>query len=408
MITMKRPFLMIHFLTILPIEIIKKPKTRRKHARKKTTPKPRPTAAPPSARIPIDWRRDELRKPRHTPKPSDLWSIPFSYTFGTLKSTEGQVVREFWLKNRSVSFVDVELSSSSQPLLANSRWKYPYRVNYDITNWKMIARLLHQNHREIPERSRVQILVDAETFLSHSDTPQLFVYMLGYLVEEQDLGVSLIGMNAIYRLFDSFRGIDLPELQLYLAPVIAQLDKLLDESQTDTEQAALWLIDPTRLDGGWHRRIRYTMTFTSKSKGTHWSTAVQLAGCSHGDRVVKLAAKQIVATKNAAIFASALQSDFSLHYNAKFREALWTQIGKMTVQERSLLFSADEVEPRPASKILLHSIRTLEELSQVRSLVENWGQKMSKHLEYIERHLRWKLHVSRTSLREFFSNHATI
>ncbi|KAK6053218.1 hypothetical protein COOONC_09275 [Cooperia oncophora] len=145
-----------------------------------------------------------------------------------------------------------------------------------------------------------------------------------------------------------------------------------------------------------------------KSKGTHWSTAVQLAGCSHGDRVVKLAAKQIVATKNAAIFASALQSDFSLHYNAKFREALWTQIGKMTVQERSLLFSADEVEPRPASKILLHSIRTLEELSQVRSLVENWGQKMSKHLEYIERHLRWKLHVSRTSLREFFSNHATI
>ncbi|KAK6053221.1 hypothetical protein COOONC_09278 [Cooperia oncophora] len=161
-----------------PIEIIKKPKTRRKHARKKTTPKPRPTAAPPSARIPIDWRRDELRKPRHTPKPSDLWSIPFSYTFGTLKSTEGQVVREFWLKNRSVSFVDVELSSS-QPLLANSRWKYPYRVNYDITNWKMIARLLHQNHREIPDRSRVQILVDAETFLAHSDTPQLFVYMLG-------------------------------------------------------------------------------------------------------------------------------------------------------------------------------------------------------------------------------------
>ncbi|KAK6021220.1 hypothetical protein OSTOST_13116 [Ostertagia ostertagi] len=75
-----------------------------------------------------------------------------------------------------------------------------------------------------------------------------------------------------------------------------------------------------------------------KSRGTQWSTAVQLAGCSRGDRVVKLAAKQIVATKNAAIFASTLQSDFSLHYNARFRRALWTQIGKMTAEERSLLF----------------------------------------------------------------------
>ncbi|KAK5967186.1 Aminopeptidase [Trichostrongylus colubriformis] len=436
-----------------PMEIIAKPKKKRKHGRKKTTPEPKVTATPPSARIPIALRREELRKPRHTPKPSDIWSIPFSYIFGTLKSTEGQVVREFWLKNRSVSFVDVELSSS-QPLLANPRWIYPFRVNYDTTNWKMIARLLHQNHLEIPERSRVQILIDAETFLAQSAMPQLFVYMLGYLANEQDLGVSLIGMNAIYRLFDSFRGIDIPELQLYLAPVVAQLDKLLDDSQTDTELAALWLIDPTRLSKLYQLRCmtnrptcdhqtqaRRWMVFPNslhddvhkqvtavchflfthnatreesllevqlKSRGAHWSTAVQLAACSHGDRIVKLAAKQIVATKNAAIFASSLQSDFSLHYNAKFRRALWTQIGKMTAEERSLLFSADEAEPRPASKILLHSVRTIEELSQVRSLVESWGQKMSKHLEYIERHLRWKLNVSQTSLREFFSNHATI
>lgn len=67
-----------------------------------------------------------------------------------------------------------------------------------------------------------------------------------YLAQEQDLGVALIGMDAIHRLFDSFRGVDLPELQLYLAPAVAQLDKLLDSSQTDTELAALWLIDPTR------------------------------------------------------------------------------------------------------------------------------------------------------------------
>ena len=72
--------------------------------------------------------------------------------FGSVKSTEGQVrhfiyqrnsniqvVRQFWLKNRSLSFADVELIAS-QPLVANPDWVFPYRVNYDYNNWKMIAR----------------------------------------------------------------------------------------------------------------------------------------------------------------------------------------------------------------------------------------------------------------------------
>ncbi|KHJ96040.1 hypothetical protein OESDEN_04003 [Oesophagostomum dentatum] len=410
------------------------------------------TAVPPSPSISILSRRDELRKPRHTPKPTDLWNVPFTYTFGSVKSSEGQVVRQFWLRNRSVSFVDVELSPS-QAVLANPNWGYPYRVNYDITNWKMLARLLHQSYQEIPAKSRIQLLVDAETFLAHSDLPQLFVYILGYLSDETDLGVALIGMSAIHRLFDSFRGVNLPELQLYLAPAVAQLDRLLDDSQTDTELAALWLIDPSRLvpllqnlrknprhchkllqakrwmnfpnslNDDVHKQVTavchyfFTHNVTReeslleaqlKSRGGQWSTAVQLAACSHSERVVKLAARQIVATKNAAIFASTLQSDFSLHYNARFRKALWSQIGKMTTAERRLLFSVDEVKPQPASRILVHSIRSLDELSQVRTLVEDWGPKMSKHLEYIERHLRWQNRMSQTTLREFFSNRATI
>ncbi|KAE9415971.1 hypothetical protein Angca_008383 [Angiostrongylus cantonensis] len=427
-------------------------KQRRKHGRRKTK-KLRTTSSPAFSSISIHSRREELRKARHTPRSTDIWSIPFSYTFGSLRSSEGQVVRQFWLKNRSSSFLDAEISPS-HTLLANPNWIYPYRVNYDITNWKMIARMLHQNHREIPVKSRMQIIIDAETFLSISDLPQLFIYILGYLAVESDLGVALIGMDAIHRLCDAFRGVHLPELQLYLTPAVAQFDKLLDQSQADSELAALWLIDPTRLSKIYQLRCitnRHTcdhqvqarrwmmfpnflhddvhkqvtavchFLFTNnvtgkeslleaqlKTRNSHWSTAVQLAACSHADRIVQLAAKQIVATKNAAIFASTLQSDFSLHYNRKFRKALWNQIGKMTTEERRLLFSADAINPHPASKILIHSIRSLEELNQVRLLVTDWGPNMSKHLEYIERHLRWKLRVSKTSLREFFSNHATV
>uniref|UniRef100_A0A0K0CXN8 Peptidase_M1 domain-containing protein n=1 Tax=Angiostrongylus cantonensis TaxID=6313 RepID=A0A0K0CXN8_ANGCA len=383
-------------------------KQRRKHGRRKTK-KLRTTSSPAFSSISIHSRREELRKARHTPRSTDIWSIPFSYTFGSLRSSEGQVVRQFWLKNRSSSFLDAEISPS-HTLLANPNWIYPYRVNYDITNWKMIARMLHQNHREIPVKSRMQIIIDAETFLSISDLPQLFIYILGYLAVESDLGVALIGMDAIHRLCDAFRGVHLPELQLYLTPAVAQFDKLLDQSQADSELAALWLIDPTRLSKIYQLRCitnRHTcdhqvqarrwmmfpnflhddvhkqvtavchFLFTNnvtgkvctlsqlKTRNSHWSTAVQLAACSHADRIVQLAAKQIVATKNAAIFASTLQSDFSLHYNRKFRKALWNQIGKMTTEERRLLFSADAINPHPASKILIHSIRSLEELNQV-------------------------------------------
>lgn len=45
----------------------------------------------------------------------------------------------------------------------------------------MVPLQLHQNYREIPAKSRMQILLDAETFLAHSDLPQLFVYILGWV-----------------------------------------------------------------------------------------------------------------------------------------------------------------------------------------------------------------------------------
>uniref|UniRef100_A0A1I7XE56 Peptidase_M1 domain-containing protein n=1 Tax=Heterorhabditis bacteriophora TaxID=37862 RepID=A0A1I7XE56_HETBA len=436
----------------LPLEYVQRMKKKKHSTRVKK--KQRPPTVRPSPDILIEARREELRKTRRVRDPSDVWSIPFSYMFGSLKSSEGQVVRQFWLKNRSLSFADVELAPS-QPLLANPDWAYPYRVNYDMKNWKMIARLLHQSHLEIPTKSRMQLMIDAETFLSQSNLPHLYIYILGYLAHESDLGVALVGMDAIHRLVDAFQGSTINNsLRLYLSPVIAQIDKLMDESQADTELSALWLIEPTRLsklyqlrcaaniascdqDAQTKRWLEFPSSYLEdvhkqvtavchflftnnsekethmlesqlKSRGSQWSTAVQLAACTRSDRLVKLAAKQIVATKNAAIFASSLQSDFSLHYNPKFRSALWTQIGKMPLDEKRLLFSVNESDPQPASKILLHSVKSIDELRQVRSLVPDWGPRMSKHFEYIEQQLQWQDKVTRGVLTDFFSNDDTI
>lgn len=65
-----------------------------------------------------------------------LWWIPFNYLFGSRNSTLSEA-REFWLCNRTIRFVDVGMTRKEY-FLANPNWIYPYRVNYDVENWKMI------------------------------------------------------------------------------------------------------------------------------------------------------------------------------------------------------------------------------------------------------------------------------
>ncbi|CAB3406551.1 unnamed protein product [Caenorhabditis bovis] len=398
-------------------------------------------------------RRDELRKPRRVRNPADLWTIPITYMFGSLKTSEGQVIREFWLKNRTVSFGDGEISPT-QAVLLNPDWKYPYRVNYDLLNWKLLARQLHQSHQEIPDKSRMQLIVDAEYFLGNSNNPHLYLYLLGYLAHETKLEVMLFGIDAVYNFIDMFKATELNQaILIYFAPVVSQMDRLLAESQIDAETASLWLVRPERLSklyqlrcatslpscknayhtqkwihapDEWTEDVNKQVTAVChqlfattkqedlqsvhdilddrlKSNGPKWVLMVQLAACSHDYRLLKKTAKAIVNTKNAAVYASALQSDFSLHYNAAFRKYFWAEIARMSTLEKTALFSTNSTTILPASRILLHSIRTIDELQQVRGLLTNWGALMTLHFEYLERYLLWISTISQGVLHQFFS-----
>ena len=88
-----------------------------------------------------DTKRRQLRAQKRTKNGATakgpLWSIPFSYAFGSVRSARGQTIRQFWLLNDTVRFVDVGLDRE-QFLLANPHWVYAYRVNYDLQNWRML------------------------------------------------------------------------------------------------------------------------------------------------------------------------------------------------------------------------------------------------------------------------------
>ncbi|GMT23881.1 hypothetical protein PFISCL1PPCAC_15178 [Pristionchus fissidentatus] len=408
----------------LPIDYRRTTERKRQRHRKKTRSGSKTRE---SSDIVVEKRaEDNRKKSRHSP--SDRWSIPFSYMFGSIKSTEGQVIRQFWLKNRSISFTDVELSPTA-PLLANPEWAYPYRVNYDYANWKMITKLLHDNHNEIPLKSRMQLIVDGEFFLSQSGLPHLYIYLLSYLQSEESLGASLLGLDAVHRLIESFQGSPvLPHLIRYLTPVISRLDRHLLESQSDVELASLWLLDPHRLTRfyqlrcaanltscereedvrAWFLRGHYSSDMHQKTtalchylavngggkeahrieselkKATADPILLQLSTCVRDNpKLAETAAKIVVAQRNAAVYDSVLRSDLSQqHYNFEFRRSLWKSIGFLSETDRRFLFSVDEI---------------------VKSLLPSWGR-IGIHLQFLNRLLSWQDRVSTGVLSKFFSS----
>ncbi|KAI1732678.1 peptidase family m1 domain-containing protein [Ditylenchus destructor] len=397
----------------------------------------------------IGGRSRQERAEKIDSRKSQLWWIPFSYSFGNTRSTKGQTIRQFWLKNDTIRFVDVGLSAD-QYFLANPHWVYPYKVNYDVDNWKMLITQLHKNHLEIPVMSRLQLLVDAETYLKQSGVTHLYVHFLSYLKAETELGILLAGLDSIYSLVDLHSASTIVgPLLLQFAPIIQQIDRMLEATMADPELAALWLLSPhrlaklyqlrclanlgtcendkqvaqwlsfpTALDGEHHQQITAICNFLFsqagpseiallmgllRQKSTQWSVTIQLATCVRDETLIRSAVEQILRTRNAAVFASALKGSYSIQYNRKFREIFWRGIANMSLNERQLLFAVNTGKPDRIARILLHSVRGLDELNQVESLLHQWPDHLRVHFKYLRRKLEWVHGRAREQIHRFLT-----
>ncbi|KAL3081643.1 hypothetical protein niasHT_033054 [Heterodera trifolii] len=380
-----------------------------------------------------------------------LWPVPFSYSFGSAHSVRGQTVRQFWLLNETLRFVDVGLDRA-QHMLANPHWVYAYRVNYDTQNWRMLIAQLHKNHQEIPTMSRMQLIVDGETFLRQSANTH-------YLAHEDDLGVLLVGLDALHALLELFSASDVfGTMLVHFVPVIRQLDRQLSLTAahgTDPELAALWLLSPLRLAKLYQLRCAANLGTCAETKqvrrwlahptalaadnhqqlsalcqhlfahagpaevallsgllkqfsaaqrrrheqrhgdegGTAFAAVIRqlCSACVQDEALVRQAVAEILRTRNVIVYSSALNSGYTVNYNRKFRELFWTGLTQqLNIHERQVLFAVNTGKSNRMARILLHSIRSLGELNLVeRVVLHQWPESLRVELDYLRRKLSW-------------------
>ncbi|KAI6175278.1 Glutamyl aminopeptidase [Aphelenchoides bicaudatus] len=401
---------------------------------------------------PTEIHQQPSPKRRRNPGGPNLWSIPFGYSFGSVRSSSGQTVRQFWLHNETIRFVDLGVQSY-QYILANPHFIYPYKVNYDIDNWKLLIDQLHRDHNEIPVMSRMQLIVDANTYLKQSGIPQLYVQLLGYLAKEEDLGVLLVGLDSLHDLVQMVSGTSLVgPLMIHFIQVIQQFDRQLELTASNAELAAVWLLSPTRLtklyqlrcvanlvtcdqnkqvqqwmsfpnslDADHHQQITAICHFLftqagpaelailmgllkqpiSSANSHQWSVNIQLATCVRDEDLIEGIVDQIVKTKNAGVYLSVLENSYSVQYNRKFREIFWRGIGRLSLHERHMLFAVNTGKPDKIARLLLHSVKTFEELDLVTSLLDTWPAHLKIHLESIRRKLEWLQKAAISQIHKF-------
>uniref|UniRef100_A0A914ZRW8 Nematode cuticle collagen N-terminal domain-containing protein n=1 Tax=Parascaris univalens TaxID=6257 RepID=A0A914ZRW8_PARUN len=134
-----------------------------------------------------------------------------------------------------------------------------------------------------------------------------------------------------------------------------------------------------------------------------WSTNIQLATCVRDEEILKTTVRLIINTKNAAVYTAVLQNEYTLHYNGKLREMLWSEIASMSLPERKLLFSIDTRDASQVARILVHSVRRLRELQQLMRVMPSWGTHMQLEIEYLKRKYHWMDKTAVPRIESFLS-----
>jgi hypothetical protein len=97
-----------------------------------------------------------------------------------------------------------------------------------------------------------------------------FISLSSYLANEDDLGVLLVGLDALHSLLELFSASEVfGQMLVHFLPVIRQMDRQLIMAAaegTDPELAALWLLSPLRLAKLYQLRCAANLGTCAESK----------------------------------------------------------------------------------------------------------------------------------------------
>lgn len=376
-----------------------------------------------------------------------LWSIPLSYTMEENPLAPGHDALQgepFWMNNRTQSFSDPALTSS-QWLLANPDFQFPYRVNYDLDNWSKLTRQLRERPDRIPLKSRVQLIVDASFFLKETDSLPYFLDLLGYLRKETDLLPLILGLREVYSILDQYKASSIyPLLVFYFRPVIEQATKIRSVSERDSELDAIWWLDDsfsltlkllqciTR-----HRQcqisreeVQSVLSLPSNGQVTdklipiceflrrnfskteseillYWleqqrsqylsarQTAnaasaswrqdiVFMVTCVHDRALIQRLIDVALARGDLELLATSLSSTFTLNYNDFLATELWSRLANASIG------TTDKASVEMHLQNMLRSVRTVSELELARRALAAINFDHIEEIAFIEARLAWQ------------------
>ncbi|XP_077988222.1 aminopeptidase N-like [Glandiceps talaboti] len=172
-----------------------------------------------------------------------VWHIPLTYTHEAQK--EYQAPTTLWLHRTGGNMV-IEGLTSMQWYLANINQSAYIRVNYDIDNWRLLAKQLLLHHQAIPVRSRAHLIDDAfHLGQAHRLDHVIAIEMMQYLYKEED-----------YMPWQSFAADQYyTKYMLWRSATYAMYEKYVRHQMSNNYDTMGWEFDYFNEDTDYYRRL---------------------------------------------------------------------------------------------------------------------------------------------------------